>query len=59
MVHLLHRLYGVDAPADTHARARAFNGPFSGQLASTRKVKPIWILLKQEAASGSGMGHIA
>jgi len=28
-----------------------FNGPFSG----TRKVKPIWILLKQETVSGSGI----
>ena len=34
-----------------------FNGPFPGQprWAGTRKVKPIWILLKQEIVSGSGM----
>ena len=34
-----------------------FNGPFSGttRWASTRKVKPIWILLKQETVSGSGI----
>jgi len=34
-----------------------FNGPLSGttQVASTRKVKPIWILLKQETVSGSGI----
>jgi len=31
-----------------------FNGPFSGS-AGTRKVKPIWILLKQETVSGSGI----
>ena len=33
-----------------------FNGPFSGLpgWAGTRKVKPIWILLKQETVSGSG-----
>ena len=43
--------------ARTHARtrARAFNSPFPGLpgWASTRKVKPIWILLKQETVSGS------
>ena len=35
-----------------------FNGPFPGQprWAGTRKVKPIWILLKQEIVSGSGSG---
>ena len=35
-----------------------FNGPLSGTIpawASTRKVKPIWILLKQETVSGSGI----
>jgi len=34
-----------------------FNGPFPGQprWAGTRKVKPIWILLKQEIVSGSGI----
>ena len=34
-----------------------FNGPFPGlpRWAGTRKVKPIWILLKQETASGSGI----
>ena len=34
-----------------------FNGPFFGQprWAGTRKVKPIWILLKQETVSGSGI----
>jgi len=34
-----------------------FNGPLSGttQWAGTRKVKPIWILLKQETVSGSGI----
>jgi len=34
-----------------------FNGPFPGLSgwASTRKVKPIWILLKQETVSGSGI----
>ena len=33
------------------------NGPFPGlpRWASTRKVKPIWILLKQETVSGIGI----
>jgi len=34
-----------------HAYIHPSNGPFSG----TRKIKPIWILLKQETVSGSGM----
>ena len=34
-----------------------FNGPLSGttQVSGTRKEKPIWILLKQETVSGSGI----
>ena len=34
-----------------------FNGPFPGlpRWAGTRKVKPIWILLKQETVSGRGI----
>jgi len=34
-----------------------FNGPFPGLpgSAGTRKVKPIWILLKQETVRGSGI----
>ena len=37
-----------------------FNGPFPGlpRWASTRKVKPIWILLKQETVSGSGISWV-
>ena len=40
-----------------HAHTHPFNGPFSGttRWAGTRKVKPIWILLKQETASGSSI----
>ena len=36
-----------------------FNGPFPGLpgWAGTRKVKPIWILLKQETVSGSGISR--
>ena len=38
-------------------RVRAFNGSFLWlpRWAGTRKVKPIWILLKQETVSGSGI----
>ena len=43
-----HMLYFVTTFTHT------FNGPFSG-WAGTRKVKPIWILLKQETVSGSGI----
>ena len=41
----------------THTHTHPFNGPFPGLpgLAGTRKVKPIWILLKQETVSGSGI----
>ena len=41
----------------THTHTHLFNGPFSGTAvwAGTRKVKPIWILLKQETVSGSGI----
>ena len=41
----------------THTHKNPFNGPFLGlpRWAGTRKVKPIWILLKQETMSGSGI----
>ena len=41
----------------TYPNIHPFNGPFSGttRWAGTRKVKPIWILLKQETVSGSGI----
>jgi len=40
---------------DTHTHP--FKGPFSGstRVSRYRKVKPIWILLKQETVSGSGI----
>jgi len=37
------------------ATLHAFNGPGLPRWASTRKVKPIWILLKQETVSGRGI----
>ena len=42
-------------PRKTHM----FNGSFPGlpRWAGTRKVKPIWILLKQETMSGSGISR--
>ena len=44
-------------PCVTHTHTHPFNGPFSGlpEWAGTRKVKPIWNLLKQETVSGSGI----
>jgi len=41
----------------THTYTHRFNGPFPGQprWAGTRKVKPVWILLKQVTSSGSGI----
>jgi len=39
---------------DTHTRLTALF-PGLRRWASTRKVKPIWILLKQETVSGSGI----
>jgi len=44
--------------ARTHTHTPPFNGPFSGTTQVgryTRKVKPIWILLKQETVSGRGI----
>jgi len=40
-----------------HKHTHPFNGPLSRTTgwAGTRKVKPIWILLKQETVSGSGI----
>ena len=42
---------------NTHTHTHPFNGPFPRlpRWAGTRKVKPIWILLKQETVSGSGI----
>ena len=37
--------------AHVHTHTHPFNGPFSG----TTQVKPIWILLKQETVTGSGI----
>ena len=41
----------------THTHTHPFNGPFLGLpgWASTRKAKPIWILLKQATVSDSGI----
>jgi len=40
-----------------HTHTHPFNGPFPGlpRWAGTRKVKPIWIWLKQQTVSGSGI----
>jgi len=41
----------------TGTHTHPFNGPFPGlpEWAGTRKVKQIWILLKKETVSGSGI----
>jgi len=41
----------------THTHTHPFNGRFSGLpgWAGTRKVKPVWILLKQVTVSGTGI----
>ena len=47
----------VQLPTTTQQQ-HPFNGPLSGTIpgwAGTRKVKPIWILLKPETMSGSGI----
>ena len=41
----------------THTHTHPFNGPLSGTTRASRyqKGKPIWIILKQETVSGSGI----
>ena len=48
---------GVYDTCAQRSHTHPFNGPFPGlpRWAGTRKVKPIWILLKQETVSGSGI----
>ena len=45
----------------THTHTQPFNGPFSGTIRVSQyiKVKPIWISLKQETVSGSGISWAA
>ena len=38
-----------------HTHPHPFNGPLSGTTQVSQLVKPIWILLKQETVSGSGI----
>ena len=47
----------LDCIIHTHTHAHPFNGLFSRTTRVSRyqKVKPIWILLKQETVSGSGI----
>ena len=47
-------LLDLRTPRYTHTRLTAFF-PGLPRWAGTRKVKPIWILLKQETVSGSGI----
>ena len=52
---VLPALQALLEPQGTHTHP--FNGPFSGTTRVSRyqKVKPIWILLKQETVSGSSI----
>ena len=50
----LHQFVKFRDLLQAHTHTHPFDGPFSG-WASTRKVKSIWILLKQETVSGSGI----
>jgi len=47
----------MDQHIRTHTHTHTFNGPFSGTTWVSRyqKGKPIWILLKQETVSSSGI----
>jgi len=52
------RSVSVITHTHTHTHTHTFNGPFFPDYlgwAGTRKAKPIWILLKQETVSGSGI----
>jgi len=64
IVVLMNQHKGTNAPSfsththtRTHAHTHTFNGPFLGlpRWAGSRKVKPIWILLKQETVNGNGI----
>ena len=50
----LTRIYWVELHTHTHTRLTAFF-PGLPRWAGTKKVKPIWILLKQETVSGSSI----
>jgi len=47
----LKYVYPIRARAHTHTHTHPFNGPFPGLpwSAGTRKVRPIWIILKQDS----------
>ena len=46
---------GISWTTHTRTRTHPFNSPGLPRWAGTRKVKPTWILLKQETVSGSGI----
>jgi len=57
VVKSLQSLYDSTRNTHAHAHAHPFNGPFSGATRVSRyqKGKQIWILLKQETVSCSGI----
>ena len=56
-VQPVHLLQSYNQTPIQHTYTHPFNGPFSGstQVSQYQKGKPIWILLKQETVSGSGI----
>ena len=52
--HKIHKVYCNNLDTHTYTRLTALF-PGLPRWARTRKVKPIWILLKQETVSGSGI----
>jgi len=57
IVICIHARTHARTHAHTHTHTHTFNGPFSGntRVSWYQKGKPIWILLKQETVSGSGI----
>ena len=45
----------TEASSIYHTYIHAYIHPFNGLFSGIKKVKPIWILLKQETVSGTGM----
>jgi len=56
--HKIESVYENVRMITTHTHTHPFNGPLSGttRVSQYQKGKPIWILVKQETVSGSGIG---
>ena len=55
-----HQLDHMQTICTSHTHTHPLNGPFSGttRVSQSQKGKPIWIFLKQETVSGSGIRQI-